>query len=224
MYLIPALLSNDVAELRSVLIKLLPHFTHFQVDIQDGIFVPSHTLSISEYMDTIRECAGDQSVTIDFHLMLTEYADALTQIEHIQSAPSLPPGVAYGRSLVRTTYVHTNIGTDLLSPSTALTFNPEDRVEEWGGFLKESKYAQVMTIHPGPQGQTFMPQTLTKIGQIKSINSDCIVCIDGGVNEESIGFISSQQALCVPDECAVGSYFSRATVSEMSERIQKLTS
>lgn len=209
MHIIPALLTTDTQDLRSQLEKLLPHFSHFQIDIQDGVFVPSHTLTINEYISVLREFPMHKNLTIDFHLMLIDYTDALMQIEE-EVKPALH---------VRTVYVHTNIDKKLLSSSTSLTFNPEDRVEEWSGFLKESKYAQVMTIHPGPQGQAFMPEQLTKVGQIRSINSSCVICIDGAVSEKSTDVIRSQKHDCMPDECAVGSCFSKSPPAEIANRL-----
>ncbi len=214
MYFIPALLTTDTQDLRSQLEKLLPHFSHFQIDIQDGVFVPSHTLTISEYVSVLGEFSMHKNLTIDFHLMLIDYTDALIQIEE-EVKPALN---------VRTVYVHTNIDKKLLSSSTSLTFNPGDRVEEWSEYLKNSKFAQVMTIHPGPQGQPFIPEQLAKVGQIKSVNSSCVVCIDGAVNEKNIEVVRSQKSDCVPDESAVGSYFSKSLPTEVDDRLHILQS
>ena len=213
MHFIPALLTTDTQDLHGQLEKLLPHFTHFQVDIQDGIFVPSRTLNIPQYMEVVMQYATDKQVMLDFHLMLTEYADALAQIAHIPTTPSL---------FVRTTFVHTNIDPLLLSKATSLTFNPEDGVEEWSDFLRHSTHAQVMTVPPGPQGQPFVPDQLAKIGIIKSINSQCTVCIDGAVSEKTIHTIHTQKPDCVPDECGVGSYFSKAHTGEIGARLRLL--
>lgn len=212
MHIIPALLTTDPAELATQLAKLLPYFFHFQIDIQDGAFVPSHTLTISEYISVLGEFSMHKNLTIDFHLMLTDYADVLAQIKEMSKSALH----------VRTIYVHTNIDKKLLSSSTSLTFNPEDRVEEWSEYLNNSKFAQVMTIHPGPQGQAFMPEQLAKVGQIRSVNSSCVICIDGAVNEKNIEVVRSQKSDCVPNECAVGSYFSKSLPTEVDDRLHIL--
>jgi pentose-5-phosphate-3-epimerase len=146
--------------------------------------------------------------------MLTDYTDELRMIAEMPH-----PHVQ-----VRTIFVHTNIPQKLLNDALSLTFNVEDSVRDWAAHLTHASYAQVMTIHPGPQGQAFIPSQLSKIGEIRKINPLCKICIDGSVNEQTITSIRNTISSCVPDECGVGSYFSRATSDELPTRLRALQS
>lgn len=227
MKLIPAPLSTSKDECKAQFSMLLPYFSHFQIDIQDGIYVPNKTIELQEYLAVIqdeipRHLLADQnpiSVTLDLHLMLSDYTQS---VEFCANALE-----KYNKVKIRAIFIHANISQELLkkfkSLPFAMTFSPPDEPRDWTEYLQISKYAQVMTIYPGPQGQQFMPEMLTKIGQIHEINPHIQVCIDGAVNDTTYPIIKSQPSPCVPDELAIGSYFSKANPGNIASRIHKLS-
>lgn len=243
MKLIPAPLSTSKEDCKAQFSMLLPYFSHFQIDIQDGIYVPNKTIGLSDYLEVLHEVIvdthtsvipgssrnldtgirrDDNQVVVDIHLMLSDYNKTLEWIR----LNFLDPGIRRDNIELRCVFVHTNITHKLLDQykdlPLAMTFSPPDKPRDWTEYLQISKYAQVMTIYPGPQGQSFMPEMLTKIGQIHEINPHILVCIDGAVNEVTYPIIKSSSSLCIPDELAVGSYFSKANPADIANRIQKL--
>ncbi len=244
MKLIPAPLSTNRDECKAQFSMLLPHFSHFQIDIQDGIYVPNKTIGLNDYLEVLHEVIvdthtsvipgssrnldpgirrDDNQVVVDIHLMLSDYNKTLEWIRLY----FLDPSIRRDDIALRCVFVHTNFSHILLEQykdlPLAMTFSPPDNPQDWTDYLHASKYAQVMTIYPGPQGQTFMPEMLAKIGQIHEINRHIQVCIDGAVNEVSYPIIKSSSSLCIPDELAVGSYFSKANPEDVASRIRKLS-
>ncbi|MEI6327158.1 MAG: hypothetical protein WCO78_03485 [Candidatus Roizmanbacteria bacterium] len=258
MKLIPAPLSTNRDECKAQFQMLLPYFSHFQIDIQDGIYVPNKTIGVSEYLEVIDELLensltavipglsrnldpgitqsvtsslDDNQVVVDMHLMLSDYEKTFESIRlyFLDPVRNLPRTMLRGRDdiVLRCVFVHTNIDLKLLEQykdlPLSMTFSPPDSPDDWADFLRSSAHAQVMTIHPGPQGQAFMPQMLSKVGQIHEINSHVNVCIDGAVNDRTYPLIRSASPHCVPDELAVGSYFSKATPQDIPDRIKLLS-
>ena len=244
MKLIPAPLSTSKEDCKAQFSMLLPYFSHFQIDIQDGIYVPNKTISLSDYLEVLHEVIvdthtsvipgssrnldpgirrDDNRVVVDIHLMLSDYNKTLEWIR----LNFLDPGIRRDDIALRCIFVHSNIAHTLFEQygdlPLAMTFSPPDKPEDWTEYLQSSKYAQVMTIFPGPQGQTFMPEMLDKVGQIHEINPHMQVCIDGAVNEVTYHIVKSQPSLCIPDELAVGSYFSKATSENILSRIGRLS-
>lgn len=217
MYFIPAPLSSTIESARAQFAKLLPHFDHFQIDVQDGVFVPSKTISIQKYSDML-ESMATRDITVDFHLMKAYYAEDLAYIQEKINV--------WHHLSVRTVYVHTNIQKELLTKYTdfpiSMTFNPVDSVGAWREYIRASEYAQVMTIHPGPQGQKLILAQLKKVGETHLLNEECVVCIDGSVNDQTLPQIMHEISHNIPEEMAVGSYFSQSPPDEVEARLQKL--
>lgn len=229
MKLIPAPLSTSKEDCNAQFSMLLPHFSHFQIDIQDGIYVPNKTIPLDTYLEvlleeiSLRQLSDRKSelITLDIHLMLQNYETQLQSIRKICTQ------LLNQHVEMRCIFVHSNIAHTLLEQYSDLplgmTFSPPDKPKDWTEYLQSSKYAQVMTIFPGPQGQTFMPQMLEKVGRIHEINPHIQVCIDGSVNDTTYPVIRSSAPVCIPDELAVGSYFSKATKENIQSRIDTLS-
>lgn len=244
MKLIPAPLSTSKEDCKAQFSMLLPYFSHFQIDIQDGIYVPNKTIGLNDYLEVLHEVIvdthtsvipgssrnldpgirrDDNQVVVDIHLMLSDYNKTLEWIR----LNFLNPGIRRDDIALRCVFVHTNISHTLLEQyrdlPLAMTFSPPDKHQDWTDYLQASKHAQVMTIYPGPQGQTFMPEMLGKVGQIHKINPQIQVCIDGAVNDTTYPVIRSSAPVCIPDELAVGSYFSKAASENILSRIDRLS-
>lgn len=67
-------------------------------------------------------------------------------------------------------------GVDLM-----LSFNPETPPESAREFFNLFSMFQVLAVHPGPSGQTFMPVMLEKIVWLRKEFPHAIIEVDGGV-------------------------------------------
>mgnify|MGYP001572003884 CR=1 FL=1 len=82
-----------------------------------------------------------------------------------------------------------------------LALNPETPVEKIIPYINDIDVALLMSVHPGKQGQAFILTTLDKIKELKQLNSNIKIEVDGGVNIDNIRAISDAGA----DYFAVGS-------------------
>lgn len=68
-----------------------------------------------------------------------------------------------------------------------LAINPETKVSELGPFLNQIDVVLIMGVHPGFQGQKFIPETIEKIKEVLRLRSESNyefkIEVDGGVSE-----------------------------------------
>ncbi|MCS6789076.1 MAG: hypothetical protein NZ484_00685 [Patescibacteria group bacterium] len=60
----------------------------------------------------------------------------------------------------------------------------ETQVDEIKSVLNKFKIIHVLAVYPGLSGQKFLPEALCKIKYLKSLKSDLIIEVDGGINPE----------------------------------------
>lgn len=97
-----------------------------------------------------------------------------------------------------------------------LSINPETSVSDLEPFLDEIDIVLVMSVHPGFQGQNFLPEVLSKIEEIKQKRDDLSVEVDGGISEETAKQVIDAEA----DYLVIGStLFKYGNLKEGLERI-----
>jgi ribulose-phosphate 3-epimerase len=150
-----------------------------QIDVMDGRFVPNITFGAA----TIRALRPLTRLQLEAHLMVQPpeefiepiaHAGADTIIVHQEATPHLHRAIQHIHALGKKAGVAIN-------PST-----PAIMLNEVLGYLQ---LVLVMTVNPGFGGQEFIPETLTKIRQVRSWirerRLECDVEVDGGIHLET---------------------------------------
>jgi len=181
----PSLLSADFSKLGED-IKLVEEggadVIHY--DVMDGHFVPNMTIGPLVLKD-IRKCT---KLPIDVHLMISnpdqyipDFAKAGADMisVHIETCPHL-------HRTIQLIKEHNCKAGVVLNPHTAL--NTLDEI------LPALDFVLIMSVNPGFGGQKLIPETLTKISNLKKIlierNLDHIeIEIDGGVKLDNINAV-----------------------------------
>lgn len=210
MQIFPTVLEADKDKFLEQFQKISPYFDSFQIDIQDGLFIPNKTLQIEEIaqiltankkffkrfflnfdlmvanndtaMDTVAELSKD------FRLNVVLHAKSKDQFENLtKKYPQIPIGIS---------------------------LSPQDSVEQLtiNYSLQTIPIIQVMTINPGPQGTPFIPELLQKIDQLRAKDYRNIIQIDGSVNDKTLPTIMKRQFR--PDILVIGSYLTKTQVLE----------
>lgn len=217
MNVVPALLEQDVEVQKKQLLSLSRHYSRFQIDIADNIFVPNKTTQVDELLNSsFFNIAG--GVLFDFHLMVAD------PIKHIDAIKLLP------KKRIGTILIHYSVFpqySDLKRLYPTLRFgvvlNPEDEVnaipEE---LITRLPSLQIMTITPGFQGSSFIEKLLIKIEQARKRGYRGEILIDGSVNEKTIPVILSKEYK--PDILGIGSFLTKASPKALRERVDYLTS
>jgi pentose-5-phosphate-3-epimerase len=135
------------------------------------------------------------------------------------------------KSLIRidTVFIHTSLHPhySLLQKKyplfrIGLVINPEEDVISIHNSydFKTISLIQLMTIHPGPQGQPFIHDALNKIEQLQNCGFLGKIYIDGAINETTIPllkpFLRKSDVLCP------GSYLAKSPAEDLKRRVDFL--
>ena len=165
-------------------------------------------------MDIIKSIRKISRKPFDAHLMVTNPDDLLEEYVaagvdmitvHKEVTPHLDRTLTRIRDLGCKAGVSVNPGTSL----SGLEF-----------LLEKLDLILVMSVNPGFGGQSFIPNSLLKISEIselrKSLNSDLLIVVDGGINEVT----GKECSLAGADVLVAGSYVFNSDNPE--ERIDSL--
>jgi len=176
----PSILSADFTRLGEQVREVeAAGVDRFQVDVMDGRFVPNITFGALA-IESLRPLT---SLTIEAHLMVEPPEDFIeriakagadTIIVHQEATPHLHRAIQQIHRFGKKAGV-------AITPST-----PASTLSE---ILGSVQLVLVMTVNPGFGGQDFIPETLSKIRQIRQAiqkrGLDCEVEVDGGINHET---------------------------------------
>ncbi len=166
------------------------------VDVMDGHFVPNLTIGPV----VVSAVAKAATKPLDIHLMVennTFFVDLFAPLKpgyitfHMEEEKHPHRLVQYIRELG-------------IKPGVVL--NPHTPAEAVEYLLQDLDMVLVMSVNPGFGGQKFIPNVVEKIKRLKAlrdrINPDCLIEIDGGVNDQNIEMLRDAGV----DVCVAGSY------------------
>ncbi|MBI2334865.1 ribulose-phosphate 3-epimerase [Candidatus Daviesbacteria bacterium] len=96
-----------------------------------------------------------------------------------------------------------------------LAINPQTPVEKLDEFAAEIDRILVMGVHPGFQGQVFIPETVARIKKIKSFNWPVIIEVDGAVKDRNANLLVRVGA----DTLIIGSFLINGNPDENLEKL-----
>jgi ribulose-phosphate 3-epimerase len=173
-HVVPALLTDDPQALQNMISQAKLYTDYVQIDIMDGKFVPSKSV-------TWQQVAGLKiEINWEVHLMVEKpetqfehYVKAGTQkvIFHFEAASDPEAVIAEGRKL------KTQVG---------LAINPETPVSKILPLADKLNSVLFLSVHPGFYGAKFLPEVVSKIKELHQIKPDLKIGIDGGVKETNI--------------------------------------
>ena len=179
----PSLYAADFSRLgEQVEVLLRAECRVFHWDVGDGQFVPPVTMGpivLKWVAPQIRAAGG----VVDVHLMvesperhIPQFAEAGADsvTVHFETCPNLRDVVALARE-------H--------GLQVGMAFNPETDVDEAARAAREAEVDLVlcMSVHPGYSGQAFIPESLERVAQLRSLLPRSMhVQVDGGVGPDNI--------------------------------------
>lgn len=211
----PTILERTTNEFKKQLEQVLPHFTHFQIDIADGLLVPNKTVQVEEIAQVVsNQTLVPSDKTFEFHLMVQDFETEIAKIKHhLDSLLKIEIVLIHLQALLPDDQLP---DTDF---SFGLVLNPEDDVLQNWKIISPFPIIQIMTIHPGAQGSPFLPETLTKIDQLREGGYSGKILLDGSMNEKTISSIMTRANL--PDAVCPGIYF-KVDVENRRTRLEEI--
>jgi len=150
------------------------------VDVMDGHFVPNLTIGPV----VVSAVAKATTQPMDIHLMVennTFFVDLFAPLKpkyisfHIEEEKHPHRLVQYIRSL---------------GIQPAVVLNPHTPIESIEFLLEDVDMILLMSVNPGFGGQKFISSVLKRVKRLKSLieryNPNCLIEVDGGVNDKNI--------------------------------------
>jgi ribulose-phosphate 3-epimerase len=176
---VPAILTSDPVELEKMLRQAESFTDYVQIDIMDGRFVPSQSVSCAQV------AALKTRLHWEAHLMVLNPEDYLEEFRaagaekivfHYEAAPS-PEAVI--RKI------------KMLGLRAGLAVNPETPVGAIDPLVRELDSVLFLAVNPGYYGAKFIPDVLEKIRAFRRSHPGVETGIDGGIKETNIAGIAA---------------------------------
>ena len=204
---VPAILTDDPSTLEKMVHQAKNFTDCVQIDIMDGRFVPSRSVTWEQ--------VADLSVKLNWeaHLMVMQPEKCLKGFKQAGASKIIFHHEA-------TTSPHDVISRiKNLGLEVGLAVNPDTPVSAIVPCINEIDSILLLTVTPGFYGSQFIPEVMDKVAELRSIRPEIEIGVDGGVKENNIREIASAGV----DYICVGSaVFMQTDPAESYRRLQSL--
>lgn len=175
---VPAILTDDPATLKKLVIQTETFTDYAQFDIMDGDFVPSRSITCEQI------AALKPKIKWEAHLMVRHPEDCLEDFKkagarkivfHYEATPGPEKIIRKIRKL---------------GMQAGLAVNPETPIAAIAPLVAKLDSVLFLAVNPGFYGAKFIPEVLEKIVEFRKLHPKTETGIDGGVKESNIGQIA----------------------------------
>ena len=185
--IIPAVLTDDPKKLETYIRQSETFTDYVQVDIMDGVFVPSKSIVASDLAKI------KTKLFLEAHLMVKDpincvedfkNAGARRIIFHYEATDDVDATIKKIQDLVLT---------------AGIAINPETKIDCLEPFSNKIDSVLFLSVNPGFYGSPFIPEVLSKIKKFRKKHAQAIISIDGGIKANNIKEISQTglNSICV---------------------------
>lgn len=177
----PSIIASDFTHLAdeiSVIESAGADWLH--MDIMDGHFVP--TITVGPLF--VQACKRATKLPIDAHLMISD-PDQYLEVFAKAGANNITVHVETCPNLLQTIQKIKSLGC-----TAGVTLNPATPASALDSVLPLVDLVLVMSVKPGYSGQSFMPEMISKVEEIRNklnaLRSNAYLEVDGGISAETL--------------------------------------
>ncbi len=185
--IVPAILANDPASLATLVRKAETFADFVQIDIMDGEFVPSKSISYRNIIELKPKFKWEAHLMVQHpeeYLEGFKNAGAQKIVFHFESKTDREKTISSIRKL---------------GMQVGLAVNPGTTINDFAPLVNKVDSVLFLSVNPGFYGAEFIPSVLDKIMDFRKAYPNTATSIDGGVKEENIVKIikTGVDAICV---------------------------
>ena len=204
----PSLLAADFSKLKEEIQEVEKCGAEYlHLDVMDGNFVPN----ISYGAPVISAIRPHSNLVFDVHLMVEE-PDRFIKDFVDAGADIITVHVEATKHLHRTIQLIKSYGKKV-----GVSLNPATPIETLKHIINDIDMVLVMSVNPGFGGQAFIPETLNKIKELRTLYPEIDIEVDGGVNDKTVEAIKVVGANIL----VAGSYLFSGNYKEKIELMKK---
>lgn len=172
--IIPGILEQEWGEIEKKIEKVVPFAESIHIDVLDGKFANNTTwIDPAPFAKYTKEAIFEVHLMVDNPVQYVQsFADAGFQrfLGHIERTPDIAEFVAKAQEV----------------GEVGLAIDKDTPVEKIVPYLDDIDVAFVMSVQAGFSHQTFLPDMLEKVGELRAKDALLPIEIDGGINDENI--------------------------------------
>ena len=173
--IIPSILAKTSEEFEKMVRMVEPYVERVQLDIADGDFVSTKTISGYEELKKI-----ETKVEFDVHLMVSRPEDQMYFWYETKASRFLIHAETDHGHASLIDQIHFN------DKKAGLVLNPETQIEKITELIDGIDFVQFMTVAPGFYGSQFEESVINKILEFHGQYPSVPIFADGGINPETI--------------------------------------
>lgn len=179
MIIVPALLTDN-RETLIEMIRISESFTDYvQIDIMDGVFVPSKSITASDLRGI------GTSLKMEAHLMVSSPHTYIDEFKEVGAFKV----IFHFEATKEPEMVIERIRESGLE--VGLAINPETQLQQVEDLLGKVDSLLFLSVNPGFYGAQFIPKVLDEVRVLKAKRPSYKVGMDGGIKEENLSKIKS---------------------------------
>ncbi len=170
--IVPGIIARNQKELDEMLKKVPGKASRIMLDVMDGVFVPNHSL------DFDFKLSRNQGFEYEAHLMTVKPLEWIEKhrekvdiaILQVETVDNLAKAISFAREK---------------GLKVTLGLNPETSLERVLPHLKDVDAVLILTVNPGSFCVEFLPETLEKIKELRRIDGNIPIEVDGCMDPEN---------------------------------------
>lgn len=174
--LVPAILTKEKDELleKIKILETVEEISDVQIDFEDGQFVRNTTVLPKDLLGQL-----ETRLKIEAHLMVSSPQNYLHDLERL----AVDAAIIHYESFSRVgDLIATLDNMKYLNLKRGVAINPDTEVSTFDKLLPHLEICLLMSVHPGFQGQKFLPETLKRLQILRKLRKNVIIEVDGGIN------------------------------------------